>query len=245
MDTFTYLCTSCGRANNIKSRKNKAGKKANCLYCNKKRTFTLCRDVLHHSKLEGFCSEFTLNGDISIQNDYVHVDGIGVRGNVNVAHSSGGQLMTMRVSKHKGKEMTGNINIRNSNVGAVDSNITTGNINVDSSSVDTINRNMIGFSFDKDDAVLEAINYMLGKDLPDDIVDKLITLLDILENNPETANKLGQVLNDKNKKNKGLTGSVILKNLKKIGIGTLSKARDKGLDRLFDWFMAVLDNSSA
>ncbi len=47
-------------------------------------------------------------------------------------------------------------------------------------------------------------------------------------------------LNKENNNKDGVLGSIILRNLKKLGIDTISKAKDKGIDALFKWFMVVI-----
>ena len=138
--------------------------------------------------------------------------------------------------------MTGNVNVKGSKIGTLNGNIVSGDVNVTSSIVGSIDRNFIGFSFDKDDAVIDIINTFLRKALPNDMEKRLKELQEILWKDPSVAEMLGSRLNSENNKKNGLLGSVILKNLKKLGIDTINKAKDKGLDVLFKWFMVVIGN---
>ena len=51
------------------------------------------------------------------------------------------------------KPNVGNINIDNSSVGSVNSNIVGGNVNVRGSQLGSLDRNIIGFTFDHDSVV--------------------------------------------------------------------------------------------
>lgn len=146
----------------------------------------------------------------------------------------------MRILKNKGNKVAGNINLNESTVGAINNNVVAGDVNVTSSHVNSIDKNLIGFSFDNDEAVIAVINNMLGKKLPPDIEDRLKLLQGILWENPKIAETLGKKLNNENKNKQGVLGSTILGNLKQLGLDTVNKAKDKGLDALFKWFMAVI-----
>ena len=99
---------------------------------------------------------------------------------------------------------------------------------------------LLVFSFDNDDAVIQIINHMLGNDLPNNMETKLKDLQEILCKNPKIAKMLGRKLNKENNNKDGVLGSIILRNLKKLGIDTISKAKDKGINALFKWFMVVI-----
>jgi hypothetical protein len=62
----------------------------------------------------------------------------------------------------------------------------------------------------------------------------------ILCENPKLAETLGKNLSTENKNKKGVLVSIILKTLKQLGLDTVNKAKGKGLDALFKWFMVVI-----
>ncbi len=240
MEFLTYICSACGRSKNIERKRKKITIKSKCSYCGLKVRFKLQDKQVKVTKIDNFCSSYTLAADLNILSDNVHVEGIKVKGNVNLNNSSGSSLREMKILQHKEKPMTGNINVKGSKVGSVNSNVISGDVNVTSSVVDSIDKNLIGFSFDNDDSVIEIINHMLGNDLPNNMETKLKDLQEILWKNPKIAEMLCRKLNKENNNKDGVLGSIILRNLKKLGIDTISKAKDKGIDALFKWFMVVI-----
>lgn len=240
METLTYRCTSCGQCKIIRSIKRKRQLKSKCLYCNRKTQFIAHHELLTVKPISNFCSSYTLAADLTIGCDYVHVEGIKVKGDVSINQSTGSSLKGMKILENKENKVAGNINLNESTVGSINNNVVAGDVNVTSSHVNSIDKNLIGFSFDNDEAVIAVINHMLGKKLPQDIEDKLKLLQKILWENPKIAETLGKKLNSENKNKKGVLGTTILKNLKQLGLDTVNKAKDKGLDALFKWFMVVI-----
>ena len=82
---------------------------------------------------------------------------------------------------------------------------------------------------------------MILGDTPSDFETKLHQLQQILQDNQKIAEKLGARLNEENNRKNGALGSVILQSLKSLGLSSLAKAQDKGLDTLFNWFMVVIN----
>lgn len=57
-----------------------------------------------------------------------------------------------------------------------------------------------------------------------------------MRKSPKISKSLGKRLSKENNKKNGVLGSILLDNLKRVGIDTTNKAKDKGLDALFKWF---------
>lgn len=85
----TYTCSLCGHIKNIESHKKKDSVKLKCRCCGKKTKFKKSEETLIAKPVSNFASSYTLAGDLTVMQDHVHVQGINVRGNVNLQGTTG------------------------------------------------------------------------------------------------------------------------------------------------------------
>lgn len=238
----TYTCAACKFVRHVSVRKRKRRIKIQCARCGKKRRFELTNDSPKITGIEdGFVSSYTLAADLTVKTNNVRIEGINVRGNVNILAASGSSLKGIHVMTGRDKQKSGSINIEASTVGLITSNVVAGDVNLHSSHVGSLDRNLIGFSFDHDAAVLQAINALIeGKNLSQDLERELALVQQVLTQSTQVADKFGGKLRELDRAQNGAIGSRILGSLKKMGIDTLEKAKTKGLDKFLGWLFTSL-----
>jgi len=183
-----------------------------------------------------FSSGFTLAADMNIKNDYVHVEGLNVRGNVNVEDSKGVELKDMYIFKSGEDKYKGRINIDRSQDFNIKENVVQNEINVDRSKAFNIERNSVGEIADRDLQAQENINIiLLDTSRPEEVILSLITIQRLISEDNILANALGNRIQILDEKNDGKYKSIVLTHLKKLNIDTLQKAQTNNLGMVYHW----------
>ena len=184
------------------------------------------------NSVKEFSSGYTLAADMNIKNDYVHVEGINVRGNVNVDDSKGVELKDMYVLKSKENKFKGKINVDRSQDFNIKDNIVQNEINVDRSRTFNIEKNSVGEIANRDLQAQDNINIiLLNTSSPDEVISSLIVIQKLISEDNILANALGNRIKNLDRKYK----SVIVNHLKKLDIDTLQKAQAKNVGMVFHW----------
>jgi hypothetical protein len=183
-----------------------------------------------------FSSGYTLAADMNIKNDHVYVEGINVRGNVNVDDSKGAELKDMYILKSGEDKFKGKVNIDRSQEFNIKENVVQNEINVDRSRVFNIERNSVGEIANHDLHAQDNINIILLKtSRPEAVMSSLITIQKLISEDSILANALGNRIKNLDEKNDGKYKSIVVSHLKKLNIDTLEKAQAKNVGMVFHW----------
>lgn len=85
----------------------------------------------------------TLNGNITVRDDYTQVEWLNLKGNLNMSDSEGAKVTNMIIGENKAGE-GGNLNLNFSEMKSVSENVIKGNVNLDNSSIQDFNKNVVG-----------------------------------------------------------------------------------------------------
>jgi hypothetical protein len=179
--------------------------------------------------IENFASRYTLAADMNILTDYVHVNGINVRGNVNVDNAEGVELKKMKIF-NADEYSKGKINIDRSQEFSVKENIVGNEINVARSKSFDVTRNTVGENVDRDKQAQESINIILtDSSTSSEIMSNLAIIQKLITNDNILANALGHRIETLDKENKGYYKNIVLNHFKNLDAETIQKAETKGV----------------
>lgn len=186
--------------------------------------------------IENFASKYTIASDMNIWTNHVHINGINIRGNVNVDNTEGVELKKMKIF-NADKYSKGKINIDRSQEFSVKGNIIENEINVDRSKSFDVTRNTVGENVDRDKQAQESINIILTDlSTSSEIMLNLAIIQKLIVNDNILANALGNRIETLDKENKGHYKNVVLNHFKKLDAETIQKAEAMGVGMVFHWF---------
>lgn len=190
--------------------------------------------------IKNFASRYTLAADMNILTDHVHVNGINVRGNVNVDNAEGIELKKMKIF-NADEYSKGKINIDRSQEFSVKENVVENEINVNHSKSFDVTRNTVGENVDRDKQAQESINIILTDlSTSSEIMLNLAIIQKLIANDNILANALGNRIETLDKENKGYYKNVVLNHFKKLDAETIPKAEAKGVGMVFHWLNLFL-----
>jgi|LGVE01.1.fsa_nt_gb hypothetical protein len=185
--------------------------------------------------IKNFASRYTLAADMTILTDHVHVNGINVRGNVNVNDSEGVELKKMKIFESE-EESKGKINIDRSQEFSIKENVVANEINVDRSKSFNVKKNTVGEIADRDKQAQEKINIILLEESnPEEVMSSLIIIQKLISEDEILANALGKRIQILDKENNGKYKHIIMNHLEKLEINTLQKAQSNNAGMVFHW----------
>jgi len=184
-------------------------------------------------------SGVTFRGDFRIQEDYSSMEGINIEGNVNVLHATGNRLTDMRVLQRENDDMTGNINIQNSDHVKINETLVANDININHSSYISLDRNMVGIDQTEKEQLVSALDiFFNGRSEPDNIIKSLQYIQEFMLRHEPVLNSLGGNLKTENNKDNSVS-TVLKHNLKKAGLDNLQKAMEIGLGKVWQWIISL------
>jgi len=220
-------------------------------------TTTKAEEISQDKPIKNFASGYsgyTLAADMNISQDHVHVEGINVRGNVNVNDSEGVELKKMKifnseVGKNKGRitiDRSENFNVKENVVKKVNidrsedfnvkENVFEDEIKVDRSNSYDVEKNIAGGIADRDELAQENINTILMvTSNNEEVMSSLETIQNLISEDNVLANALGKRVQKLDKENNGKYKIIISSHLKDLGIDTLHKAELHNLGLVFHW----------
>jgi len=185
--------------------------------------------------IQNFASKYTLAADMNIQQGNIHVNGINVRGNVNVNNTEGVELKNMQIF-NANEYSKGKINIDRSQEFSVKDNSVSNEINVDRSKSFEVAKNTVGRGADLDKKAQDSMNIILtdSSNLPE-VLTNLLIIQDLIKDDNRLANALGQRIETLDKESKGRYKDVVLKHLRQLNAEMLQKAETLDIGRVFHW----------
>jgi hypothetical protein len=185
--------------------------------------------------IENFASKYTLAADLNIASNYMKVDGINVRGNVNANNTEGVEFNKMKVF-NSDEYSKGKINIDRSQEFSVKENAVENSINIDRSKLFEVARNTVGKIVDRDKQAQESINVILtDSSTPSEVVLNLLIIQELIAKDDILANALGQRVESLDKENNGQYKKIVLTHLTRLNVETIQRAEAKGLGFVFYW----------